>query len=91
MAWYSASLLSVFSSPGTGATRTRMVTAAPSGGAFSRARLAVACACGAIWSIVSLSVIGAPLPPWMRTVTRTSNSSFSPPLVKLTENVESGE
>ena len=89
IAWYSAWLLSVFSSPGTGATRTRIVTAAPSGGGSSSARLAVALACGAIWSIVSLSVIGSPLPPWMRTVTLTSNSSFSPPLVNLTANVES--
>ena len=35
-------------------------------------------------------LIGSPLPPWILTVTLTSNSSFSPPLVNLTENVESG-
>ena len=57
MAWYSAWLLSVFSSPGTGATFTVMVTAAPRGGDCSRARLAVALAFGATWSIVSVSVI----------------------------------
>ena len=56
-AWYSDWLLSVFSSPGTGATRTRMVTAAPIGGGSSSGRLAVALAFGAIWSIVSVSVI----------------------------------
>ena len=65
------------------------MTAAPSGGGFSSARLAVALAFGAIWSIVSVSVIGLPLPPWIRTVTLMSNSSLSPPLVNLTANVAS--
>ena len=69
--------------------RTRTVTAEPIGGGRSSASVAVAC--GAIWSIVSLRTIASPLPPSIRTVTRTSNSSFSPPLVKLTANVESGE
>ena len=67
-----------------------MVTAAPSGGDCSRARLAVALAPGATWSIVSLMLTGSPLPPAILTVTLTSNSSFSPPLTNLTEKVESG-
>ena len=90
MAWYSAWLLSVFSSPGTGATFTVMVTAAPSGGDFSRARLAVALAFGRDLVDRVAELIGSPLPPAILTVTLTSNSSLSPPLVNLTEKVESG-
>ena len=80
---YSAVLLSVFCSPGTFATVTLTVTAAPTGGALPSVSDASAVWPRAIVSTVREALIGLS-PPSTVTVTLTSNSSFSPWLVNLT-------
>jgi hypothetical protein len=76
--------LSTFSSPGTRATLTRISTAVSSGGCSSSGSSTVACSPVAIFGTVSEVVIGSPPSRVMRSVTFTSNSSFSPWFVKAT-------
>ena len=90
MTGYSAELLSVFSSPGTGSTSIRMIRRSPKSTDGKSRNTTVFVSSGLMMSIVCFFTIGVGL-CWIVSVTSIFTSWLSPPLATATANARSVE